>query len=70
MSTAAMKGHKDKRRRNARHSELKGMKTGKLSLETVRTYVERREEKSASTHRVRVNKLRASAMVERRGRKV
>ena len=70
MSTAAMKGHKDKRRRNGRHSELKGMKTGKLSLETVRTYVERGEGKSASIHRVRVNKLRVWAMVERRERTV
>lgn len=70
MSTAAVKGHKDKRRRNSRHSDLKGRKTGKLSLETVRTCVECRERKSVSTHRVRVNKLRAAAMVERRGRKV
>lgn len=67
MSTAAMKGQEDKRRRNARHSETKGMEVDELTIETVSTCMER---ESVSTHRVRVNKFGDLALVERRGRKV
>lgn len=48
---------------------MKGMEVDELTIETVSsTCMEGRE--SVSTHRVRVNKLGALAMVERRGRKV
>lgn len=40
MSTAAMKGQEDKRRRNARHSEMKGMEIDELTIETVSTCME------------------------------